>query len=451
MIRLSGKCTVFFLMLWMTLHSHAIHSENHIVAIVNDEIISQYDVEKRLNFLIRKLELSQKSDVRQVLLPQIVQMLINEHLKIQKALSLHLDVGTSNILRVINGLVETQDIPSLPSKERSLSTPNSSLFFTDDSSIMNVPVDYTLNERRIKSNGHETDSLKDTTFINSICSEIALHKIIQHTVKPPIGESDIETLLQTQYNNIHQTKNLLAEIVLLVDTPAHEEVVLVLAEQLVGQIRTGTDFKAIARHFSQTASASHGGDIGWITQGQMEHSIEKVISKMKPGQVSMPIKTLSGYTIILLREKKSKLDNFTFTLRQLFMPLTGPEALSPQNQSELLKVARRTSSCEDFDLLIQQTGNPQSGPIGEIRADDLLPTPRAAVLQLAPYTASVPVPMNGGIAILMVCDKTNTEEYPGLSSRKAITQQLERAKIESIRHQVLRTLRRAAFIEVRSQ
>ncbi len=454
---------ILFLILYTSPYLYAIYNKNYIIAIVNDDVISQHDVENRIDFLMKKLHLSQTPAVRRHLLPQVLRILVDEQLKVQNAKSLHLYIGNSEVSRAISRLVEKQNPPL---NRQSLST---FTYFTDFSSLPTgfgltgplrtpgyVTEGFFLAQDPLKNyKNQEIGLFKDHLFIEilikEIRSEIAWHKILQHTVPSQVGESEINTALQALYNTKNQTQNLLAEIVLQVGRSADGDSVLALAEEIVGRIRTGADFKATARQFSQAASATHGGDLGWVLQGHLELEIEKVLQMMQPGQFSMPIRTLSGYNILLLRERRESIssENTLLTLRQLFMPLTGPEALSPQTRSELLEAARMTSSCEAFDALIQQTGTPESGPIGQIRAGDLLPTLRAAVLQLSRQTASIPVPMNGGLAIFMVCDRSSPAPQPDLPSREIIAQQLERAKIETIQYEKLHNLRRAAFIEVR--
>ena len=436
-------------------YSSTIFSKNYIVAIVNDDIISQYDIENRLDLVTKKLNISQTPKVRRHILPQVLQMLVDEHLQMQKALSLKLEIGNQEITRAITSIIDKQN--SFQRRKYS-NLLFKDIFFT--SSLIRRNKDYINSVLRKEDNSqkffkeekYDINFLQNTSLIDEVLSEIAWHKVMQHTVHPQIGESEIDIALQALYNTENQTQNLLAEIVLPVDDSAEEENTRVLAEQLVGQIHTGLDFQAIARRFSHAASAIHGGDLGWILQGQLELIIEKVLRKMQPGQLSMPIRTLSGYKIILLREKKvhNSLFKKNITLHQLFMPLTGPKALSPQTQSELVKATQMVSSCEAFDALGRQTKTLLSGKVGKIKTADLLPILRDIVLQLAPYTASVPIPMNEGLVVLMICDSTSIEIEPqsSLPSRESIVQELEKAKIDTMRSQKLRDLRSSGFIEI---
>ncbi len=384
----------------------------HIAAIVNDDVVSRHDVENRLNLITGTLNLAHTLEVRQRLLPQIIQMLVDEHLKVQEAVMLHITVSNREVASAITTVIEKQNLPQ-------------SSEFSQYAS--HHPLDY-------------------ATTIDQIRANVAWYKVVRQAVQKQskISLSEIDTALQESHGISGRPQNLLAEIVLPLDDPTQEEGIRVLAEWLIGQVHTGTDFKAVARQFSQTASAAAGGDLGWIPQGQLDFTIENVLAKMRPGQLSMPIRTLLGYTIILLRERQTDREDMRFTLSQLFMPLTGPEAMTPQTQSELIESARRASSCAAFDAL--KTQSPQSGPLGQIRAGDLLPALRAVIRQLALHTASAPVPIEGGIAMLMVCGRSLQSDMP---SRESITLQLELDRLHAISAKKLRDLRRAAFIEVR--
>ncbi len=66
-------------------------------------------------------------------------------------------------------------------------------------------------------------------------------------------------------------------------------------------------FAEIAKKFSDDAlTAANGGDLGWISRGQMVPEFEKQLYKMQPGDIVGPIKTVFGYHIIQALERKDK-------------------------------------------------------------------------------------------------------------------------------------------------
>lgn len=68
------------------------------------------------------------------------------------------------------------------------------------------------------------------------------------------------------------------------------------------QARSGTDFGALARQYSQDGSAGNGGDLGWFGDGVMVPEFEEAVRKLKPGQISPPVRTQFGWHIIKLND-----------------------------------------------------------------------------------------------------------------------------------------------------
>ncbi|OIP22301.1 hypothetical protein COX95_00535 [bacterium CG_4_10_14_0_2_um_filter_33_32] len=78
------------------------------------------------------------------------------------------------------------------------------------------------------------------------------------------------------------------------------------AENVLGQIKNGSNFADLAKKYSQDSSTSaKGGDIGWISKGQMVEEFEKQAFSLKVGEVSNIFKTNYGYFIIKVEEKSS--------------------------------------------------------------------------------------------------------------------------------------------------
>jgi parvulin-like peptidyl-prolyl isomerase len=70
------------------------------------------------------------------------------------------------------------------------------------------------------------------------------------------------------------------------------------------KIAEGEDFAKLAREYSQDPSAVDGGDMGYISQGQMMKKIDEVIFSLKPGEISQTIETPVGYHIFKIVEVK---------------------------------------------------------------------------------------------------------------------------------------------------
>ncbi len=63
-------------------------------------------------------------------------------------------------------------------------------------------------------------------------------------------------------------------------------------------------FKKAALKHSDSDTASSGGLIGWIKEDNLNQNIRKVVTKLKTGQFSNPLRTSSGFIIIKLEDEK---------------------------------------------------------------------------------------------------------------------------------------------------
>ena len=72
------------------------------------------------------------------------------------------------------------------------------------------------------------------------------------------------------------------------------------------ELKEGVEFKLLATEYSEGPSASRGGDLGFLTAREMDRTLASAAEKLKPGEVSPPIHTRPGVTLIQLVEKRSE-------------------------------------------------------------------------------------------------------------------------------------------------
>lgn len=77
------------------------------------------------------------------------------------------------------------------------------------------------------------------------------------------------------------------------------------AEALDKQIKAGADFAELAKKYSQDpGSAQKGGDLGWVSRGQMVKNFEDAVFALKPNEISDVVTTEYGFHIIQVLEKQ---------------------------------------------------------------------------------------------------------------------------------------------------
>ena len=70
-------------------------------------------------------------------------------------------------------------------------------------------------------------------------------------------------------------------------------------------------FKKTALKHSNSETASDGGLIGWVKQDNLNLTIKKIISTLRIGQVSEPIRTSSGFIILKIEDEKEYVSKFS--------------------------------------------------------------------------------------------------------------------------------------------
>jgi peptidyl-prolyl cis-trans isomerase SurA len=72
------------------------------------------------------------------------------------------------------------------------------------------------------------------------------------------------------------------------------------------RIENGTSFVELARLQSEDASASRGGDLGWLSPGDTVPEFERAMNGLEPGQVSDPVQSPFGWHLIQVVERRSE-------------------------------------------------------------------------------------------------------------------------------------------------
>ena len=398
-----------------------------IAAVVNDKVISVYDLSLRINTVVVFSGLPDTPETRQRLVPQVLQTLIDDELKRQEAKRLGVSISEGEINRALRNLEKIND-------------------------LSRGGLDSYLAKR----------NLKKSSLTNQIKADIAWQKLVNGRFFDiaKIRDEDIDAVLAEIRRNEGKPEYLVSEIFLPVDRADDEPKVLAQANQLVEQIISGANFSALALNFSKSPTAGKGGNLGWNRIGQLGAEIDNTLARMQPGQLSKPIRTNDGYTILLFRTQRttgkagsSETGSAVVNLQQFFIPI--PKGASPTAVADAMDGAKiageQAKSCEDLDKISKKIGSTLSGNLGDLKTSALAPQQRTLIRGLPPLKASQPMRMSGGVMVLMVCrrDEPKVPDMSPAAQRERIADRLLNERLAIMARQYLRDVRRAAFIEVR--
>lgn len=66
----------------------------------------------------------------------------------------------------------------------------------------------------------------------------------------------------------------------------------------------GTDFADAARRYSQDGSAQQGGELGWVSPGELVPEFEQAMNRLRPGEISDPVVTQFGVHLIQVENRR---------------------------------------------------------------------------------------------------------------------------------------------------
>jgi peptidyl-prolyl cis-trans isomerase SurA len=289
---------------------------------------------------------------------------------------------------------------------------------------------------------------------------IAWAMVVQRKLRPQVNVTDTEVEAEASRLSAAagQPEYLAAEIFLPVEGPAQDAKVRQTALKLIEQMARGVRFSSVARQFSQAPSAARGGDLGWLRSGQLEPELDSALRALSPGTLTQPVKTSSGYHILMLREQRmikapssGSATQVTFNLRQVLIPVDKKATQSAIDAStrKLEELRATAKSCADMERIAGELGDSNRGNLGKVRYTELPAALQPVIAALPDATTSTPLRNDRGVLFLMVCDRASDGAISE-ADRDAITQRLGAQRLELLARRYLRDLRQDAFVDIRS-
>lgn len=383
-----------------------------VAAIVNDTVITTYDVEQRLKLMI----ISSGGRVNPQMLPRLQQQavrdLVEEQLKLQEAKKFELEAPESAIE------AEVRDMAA----QSGLTAPQL--------------------EQALKLDGISIVSLK-----NQIAAGIVWPELVRgrYGKRARVKEDEIDQTLERLREDATQEQLLVSEICLPIPSPDQAQAYYQGGLQLIEQMRKGVPFAVVAQQFSACTTAAAGGDMGWVRPGELPVEMGDAVRDLPPGAVTNPILAEGAFMIMAVRDKRAavKQGEKSWTLAYAGAPLSMGRAAA-RTALEKLKTSQ---ACVGGRTLRQDLG-PDVGvtiienvPIGAI--DERF---RSAVEGLSRGDLSDPIEADDALHIFYACE---VDEGLGIPSRDAIEDRLYGRHLQRIANQYLRDVERKSAVDVR--
>lgn len=392
-----------------------------VVARVNDDAITDFDLSQRVLFAIKTSGLTDSPDLRQRMAQQMLRQMVDERLQVQDAKRLGVKPTESEVQ---NRYAEI---------ERSAGMSRGQF----RQYLLSVGVAPDIASQQIEA-------------------QIAWAKIIRRRIRSQVDVSDaeIDDALARMRANVGKTETRVAEIFVPVDRAEAADEAKRSADRIIEQLRRGAPFGAVAQQFSQGASAASGGDIGWILPGALDPALDAAIAKLQPRQYSDPIRTASGYHILFVADRRSfasaRPDEVRLNLVQLTLAL--PPNASPEETNRATADAQKAMSgvrqCNDLHAQARQLKGATAGDLNGIRVGDLAGNPQMydQIPKLSIGGTAGPFRVAEGLQVVSLCSKAGGD---GMPTRDAISQQLLLQKLDAAGRRYMRDLRRQATIDVK--
>ena len=163
----------------------------------------------------------------------------------------------------------------------------------------------TLEEFKIylKKNKLDFNNVSEKLTIELIWNDLIYQKFNK---KISIDKEKIKKELLQNSKEERQRELLLSEIVFTENDKINFEK---RYEEILSDIYS-IGFKKTALKHSDSDTASNGGLIGWIKVNNLNQDIKEIVTQLKTGQFSKPIRTSSGFIILKIEDEKEYLSKF---------------------------------------------------------------------------------------------------------------------------------------------
>lgn len=161
-------------------------------------------------------------------------------------------------------------------------------------------VDYLIDMRLVARKAEAEKFGDDAEFRKRLVllrQKALMEALLTKTGREAATEAELKKVYDTAASSQARESEMRARHI-LVETEA-------LAKTAMRRVRAGEDFAKVADELSKDPG-SKGGDLGWFAKERMVPEFGEAADKMKPGQISEPVKSQFGWHVIKLEERREK-------------------------------------------------------------------------------------------------------------------------------------------------
>ncbi len=410
----------------LTVHAAEVVKMDRIVAIVDQTVITEQELESRIKTVTAQLK-KQGTELppENVLRKQILERLISDTLQLQYAAQTGLKVDDNQLDRTIERIAEQNKMTISEFSEALIA-----------------------------------DGVSMRKFRADIRSEITIARLREREVESRlnVSESEIDNFLTTQASsNENQDEYEISHI--LIRTPEEgstEDIQKAKAkvDEAIKTLQEGASFAKVSASYSDAPNALEGGSIGWKNSSQVPTLFLDALKAMQPGDISQPLRSPNGFHILMLTNKRggnSPLVIEQTHARHILIKLS--EIMSEKDGKQKMDgIKERLDNGEKFEILARQYSEDgtasNGGDLGWVNPGDTVPQFEQAMNALQDNQISEPVRSPFGWHVIQVIERRKQDMSKEAARLKA-RQEIRARKADEAYQDWVRELRDRAYVELR--
>jgi peptidyl-prolyl cis-trans isomerase SurA len=382
-------------------------SLDSIVAIVDESVITERDLENRIKLIKLDFKRSNRRLPNEsVLQRQVLEALINNSILKQEATRRGIKITDSQLNQTMQRMAQQSNM--------NLSDFRSSLLAED--------LDY--------------DQFRETVRSELIFSTLSRQYGQRNAT---ISDAEIDEFVQLSAGENSSFEYRLSHILIALPdaaTPQQIEKAQSTASEILSSLDQGAQFEELANAFSSGDTALQGGDLGWRKQAEIPGLFTASILTMKPGDYAGPFRSASGLHIVNLTERRDLEKSISKQTRSRHILIKSNELISEEEaRNRLLEFRDRVEAGEDFARLarlysVDYTSGVKGGDIGWMDPGTTVREYEEAANQLKDGEMGFPIRSQFGWHLIEVTGRRTIDETEQNKRNKIKSQLLEQKQSE---------------------